>query len=126
VANYNMMAYDTVLTKTVFWFESGAPGTANYTEGNPGDLIHIAVRRVIPGSGTTPGQGGGEWEYPPMTLESYNPPAIDIEATDHPNPPNPGYLYPTMMTEHDGSKVESMMTLTDWNTGDMTPMAEHP
>jgi hypothetical protein len=128
MADYRMRGWQNVLGNYVYWVSAGQPDWTGAQSGYPqaqiDDAVVVAV--IATGGGVDPGQGGGEFEYPPMTMEPYNPAAIDIDSVDQPDPPNPGYFYPDMMTEHDGPKVESMITFTGWNTGDMIPMAEHP
>lgn len=129
MANYWMKAWNTVLTDTVHWLSYGQPDPTGSESGYPpAQLIGIVVREVIPTTGVDPGQGGGTWEYPKMSMEPYNPPAIDIEASDFPDPPNPGFVYLTYMTEAAGPAVGTMATMpTNFGTGDLTAlMAEYP
>lgn len=129
MANYWMKAWNTVLVDTVHWLSYGQPDPTGSESGYPPvQLVGTIVREVIATTGVDPGQGGGTWEYPPMSTEPYAPPPIDSAASDWPDPPNPGFFYENDMVEGIGPAVGTMATMpANFGTGDLTDlMSEYP
>ena len=49
--DYRMTGYDIVLTRQVHWTNLAAPGTSDYSEGDPGDLTAVVVKSRVPSAG---------------------------------------------------------------------------
>jgi hypothetical protein len=79
MASYDMRAWNTNLTSHVTWRVSGTPDfTGASSPYPPGDLTDIQVANTIT-SGTTPGEAGGEWNFPPMTAEDMDLPVDALQ-----------------------------------------------
>jgi len=127
MADYRMRGWQNDLLVYHYWKAGGAPDWTGAQSGYPEAQIDDAiVVEVIPTSGVEPGQGGGDWDYPGMSLEEYNPPALALADTDF-GGDNPGFLYTGYMAEGDPSKTETTLGTSHWNTGDLTDlMSEYP
>lgn len=85
MANYRMRSYNTVLGYHVYWVAPGAPDFSGSGSGYPPiQLVDIIVNNVIFVGGVTPGEGGGDWEFPPMSEEPYDPLPVDMISTFDP------------------------------------------
>ena len=88
MSNYWMKAWHTVLGDTVTWLSGGAPDSTGASSGyDPADLesASISCFLVVPTTGgTTPGEEGGDYLYPPMALDDWDQSAIDMVALSEP------------------------------------------
>jgi len=124
MANYWMKAWQNVLLTTVHWLAEGQPDWLGTFSGQPpAQLDDIIVLQVIQTAGVEPGTGGGPWQYPGMTLEPYDPAAIDLDSEFA----KFEYDYADFMTEGDAPSGDLISTLASgWGTGDLTDLYEHP